>query len=336
MNETSNLQVALTKNDEISLIDLFAVLWQWKVLIITITGISMIGLIGFSVMSLLLPSDTSPLPNEYTPSALMIINNTSSPAGGLTSMLNSSGLGSLAGLAGIYTETSFSQLAVYLVSSNYMLDRIVDEFNFIERYKIKKYPRSESRKVLKKKLVAAYDEKTGVLSISFTDIDPQFAQSVVNFCTDYLEQRFDELGIDKNKREKENLEKNIANVYKEIQKLEEEGHRLERSAIRGSISVITLELNRITLELDAQKEVYTQLKVQYELSKIALVSEKPIFQILELAEIPDQKSGPSRSLICIIGTFAAAFFSMFLAFVLNVLTTIKENPEIHAKFRKQP
>ncbi|MDR2798244.1 MAG: lipopolysaccharide biosynthesis protein [Treponema sp.] len=334
MNETNNFQVDSTKDDEISLIDLFAVIWQRKGLIIAITSIAMVGLIGFSIMSLTLPPDTSPLPNEYTPSALMIINDTSSPGGGIASMLSSTGLSSLAGLAGLRTETSFSQLAVYLVSSNSILDSVVDEFNLIERYKIEKYPRAESRKALKKKLIAAYDEKTGVLSISFTDTDPQFAQSVVNFCTGYLEKRFDELGIDKNKREKDNLEKNIANTYKEIQELENEGHRLERSAIRGSVSAITLELNRITLELEAQKKVYTQLKVQYELLKITLASEKPMFQILEWAEIPDQKSGPSRGLICIIGTFAAAFFSMFLAFVLNALTNIKQDPEVLTKFRK--
>ncbi|MDR3114478.1 MAG: lipopolysaccharide biosynthesis protein [Treponema sp.] len=336
MNETSILHADDRKDDEIRLLDLFAVLWQWKGMIMAITGMAMLGLIGFSLMSLRMPPETSPLPNEYTPSALMLINDTTASAGGMASMLNMSGLGSLAGLAGLRTGTSFSQLAVYLAGSNSMLDEVVDTFNLIERYKIERYPRAESRKILRKKLVAEYDEKTGVLGISFTDPDPRFAQGVVNFCTGYLEKRFDELGIDKNKREKDNLEKNIVNVYKEIQNLEEEGHRLERSAIRGSISAITLELNRITLELEAQKEVYTQLKVQYELAKISLASEKPVFQILEWAEVPDQKSGPSRGLLCIIGTLAAVFFSMLLAFAVNTITAMRKDPAVQAKFRKSP
>jgi uncharacterized protein involved in exopolysaccharide biosynthesis len=334
MYQTSKPQDGNTIDDEVSLIDLFAVLWRRKVLIITITGLAMIGLIGFSLVSLIISPETSPLPNTYTPSALMLINDTSSTKGGIASLLNTSGLGSLAELAGIRTgKTSFSQLAVYLVNSNSMMDTVVDTFNLIERYKIKNHPRAESRKVLKKRLVAAYDEKTGVLSISFTDIEPQFAQSVVNFCTGYLEKRFDELGIDKNKREKENLEKNIANIYIEIQALEAESHRLEQSAIRGSISKITLELNRISLELSAQKEVYTQLKVQYELLKVMMASEKPVFQILELAEVPDKKSGPSRGLICIIGTVAVVFFSMLLACILNAITAIAHDPEAMAKLR---
>jgi uncharacterized protein involved in exopolysaccharide biosynthesis len=209
----------------------------------------------------------------------------------------------------------------------------------ITRYKIEKFPRAESRKALKKNLTAASDEKSGVLSISFKDTDPEFAQSVVNFCISYLGRRFDELGIDKNKLEKENLEKNIENTLGEIQNLEMESHRLEQSVYGGasasSVPAISLERNRIALELSAQQQVYSQLKVQYELLKISMASEKPVFQILELAEVPDQKSGPSRGLICIIVTFAAFFFSVFLAFVLNAVSNVRKDPEAMAKLRSE-
>jgi uncharacterized protein involved in exopolysaccharide biosynthesis len=87
------------------------------------------------------------------------------------------------------------------------------------------------------------------------------------------------------------------------------------------------------LELAAQQQVYSQLKVQYELLKINMASEKPVFQVLELAEVPDQKSGPSRGMICIIVTFAAGFISVFLAFVLNAISNIRKDPEAMAKLR---
>jgi uncharacterized protein involved in exopolysaccharide biosynthesis len=328
-------------DDEISLIDLFAVLWRRKAMIIIITLVAMAGVVVFSALSLVLPPDSSPLPNEYTPAALMLINDSSSPGGGMMSMLNSSGLGSLAGLAGVSTGTTFSDLAVYLVGANSFLDAVVDEFDLLTRYKINtpkkmaKSPRADSRKALKENLSAAYDEKSGVFSISFTDTDPAFAQRVVNYCVERLQTWFDELGVDKNKLEKENLEKNIENTYDGIRNLELETRRLEQSVQRGSVNVpsISLELNRIQMELSAQRQVYTQLKVQYELLKVAMDSEKPVFQVLELAEIPDRKSGPSRGLICIIVTFAAAFFSVFLAFVLNAIENIKRDPEAMEKLR---
>jgi uncharacterized protein involved in exopolysaccharide biosynthesis len=328
-------------DDEISLIDLFAVLWRRKAMIIVITLVAMVGVVVFSIVSIVLPSEISPLPNEYTPAALMLINDSSSSGGGMLSMLNSSGLGGLAGIAGVSAGATFSDLAVYLVGANSFLDAVVDEFDLLARYKIDmpekraESPRADSRKILKKKLNAGYDEKSGVFSVSFTDTDPAFARRVVNYCVERLQAWFDELGVDKSKVEKENLEKNIENTYEGIRNLEMETRRLEQSVQWGSVNVpsISLELSRIQMELGAQRQVYTQLKVQYEMLKVTMDSEKPVFQVLEMAEIPDRKSGPSRGLICVIVTFAAGFFSVFLAFVLNAIENIRQDPEAMEKLR---
>ncbi|MDR0288373.1 MAG: hypothetical protein LBI03_11800, partial [Clostridiales bacterium] len=234
------------QDNEISLIDLFAVLWRRKVMIIVITLIGMVGSVVFSIISLILPPETSPLPNQYTPRALMLIDNKSSGGPSL------GGMGGLAALAGVNlpVSASFSELAVYLIGTNSLLDSVVDTFDLITRYKIEKSPRGGSRKALKKLLNASFDEKSGVLSISFTDKDPVFARDVVNYCTSYLERRFDELGLDKNKIEKENLEVNIANTYQEILELEEESRRLERSVANaypsGMLPSITTDINRIS------------------------------------------------------------------------------------------
>jgi uncharacterized protein involved in exopolysaccharide biosynthesis len=327
------------QEDEISLIDLFAVLWQRKKMIITITLLAAIGAACFSIISLKLPPENSFLPNQYTPKALMLIDDRSSSGGGLSALLNSSGMGGLASLAGVSMpgSSNFRDLAVYLIGTNSLLDSVVDEFDLIKRYKIKKFPRASSRKELKKILKADYDSKGGVFSISFTDIDPAFAKDVVNYCTVYLERRFDELGLDKNKIEKENLEINMANTFQEILKLEEQSRRLEQSVasapFSGGLPAITTDINRIILELEAQRQVYIQLKVQYELLKVTMASEKPVFQILEMAEVPDQKSGPSRGLLCIIVTLAAGFFAVFLAFALNAVANIKNDPEAMAKLK---
>ncbi|AEE16365.1 GNVR domain-containing protein [Treponema brennaborense] len=323
--------------DEISLIDLFAVLLRHKALIISVTVTAALAVVIFSIVSLALPPDISPLPNEYTPSAHMLINDSSaSGSGGLSAMINSSGLGSLASLAGVSTSSqSYSSLAVYLAGTNLFLDTIVDKFGFIELWQIKKSPRAESRKMLKNLLTASFDEKTAVFTISFTDIDPVFAQSVVNFAVDYMENRFLEMGLDKNKLEKRNMEENLASSYDEIIRLQKKIQELESSVSNGytaaSIPAIMLDTSMLKLELAAQQEVYTQIKTQYELLKITMASETPVFQILERAEVPDQKSKPSRGMLCIIVTFAAFFLSVFLAFLLNAVDNIKKDPEAMAK-----
>jgi uncharacterized protein involved in exopolysaccharide biosynthesis len=331
------------EDDEISLIDLFAVLWRRRVMIIAITLVAAAGVVAFSIVSIVLPTETSPLPNKYTPTALMLINNASSSGGGMASMLASSGLGGLASLAGVNVSTgaTSSELGIYLVNTNTFLDTVVDEFDLITRYNIgspgtrSTSPRTDSREILKKNLTAAYDEKSGVFSLSFTDIDPVFAQGVVNYCVGYLGAWFNDLGVDKNKLQKENLERNIETSYREIISLEEQARTLEQSVRGGGVNIpsISLEMSRIQLELEAQRQVYTQLKVQYELLKVTMASESPVFQILETAEVPDRKSGPSRGLISIVVTFATGFFAVFFAFVLNAVENIKKDPEAMAKLK---
>jgi uncharacterized protein involved in exopolysaccharide biosynthesis len=340
---TENKETLPTENvardEEISLIDLFAVLLRYKWLIIGVTLFAIVVVLTISVVSLIQPPEKSILPNEYTPRALMLINESSSSSS-LSSMLSSSGLGSLASLAGISAGggSSYSGLAVYFAGTNSFLDPIIEKFNLIERYEIEEYVKAESRKALKEKLVANFDSDSGVFSISFTDIDPVFAAEVVNYAVSLMENMFLNLGIDKNVLEKKNLEENIQNSYNEIVRLQKAIQVLESSVSYGgasSVSSVVLEANLLKAELEAQTTVYSQLKTQLELLKIQMASDKPVFQIIESAEVPDLKSKPSRGMLCIIGTFAGFFISVFLAFLINAIKNIKNDPVAMEKLRKK-
>ena len=327
------------QEEEISLIDLFAVLWRYKMMIIIVTLIAMIGVVIYSVISLKLPAEKSFLPNKYTAQAQMLINNDSSSSSGFSSMLSSSGLGGLSSIAGVSVPggASNSSLAGYLVHSNSVLDEVVREFNLIERYKIEEYEKSSSRSILKGVLLSNFDDDTGVFSVSFTDIDPVFAKDVVNFVVSLLESKFLDMGIDKNSLTKENLESNIDNTYKEILKLQKEIQELEYSVSNvynpSQTKSIVMDATLKKMELSVQQEIYAQLKAQYEMLKVTMSSEQPTFQILEYAEVPDIKSAPSRGMLCIIVTFAAFFCSVFMAFLLNAIKNIKNDPIAIAKLK---
>lgn len=338
MIDTNENAPAVQENDdEISLIDLFAVLLKYKWMIVSVTAAFMLFAVVFSVISLKLPAEKSPLPNQFTPKAEMLIKESQGSGGGLSAMLNSSGLGSLAGLAGISAGggSSTSSLASYLVQSDSFLDSVTEKFGIIERFKIKKAPKASSRTALKKVLKADYDKDTGVFTVSFKDIDPVFACEVVNYTVSYLENRFYELGLDSNLLEKKNLEDNIQASYEEILRLEKEIHQIENSVSNvysaSNAPSVMLDASMKRLELSAQQQVYTSLKGQYEILKINLASETPLFQVLERAQVPDQKSEPSRGKLCIILTFAGGFISVFLAFLLNALKNIKNDPEAMRK-----
>jgi len=321
--------------DEISLIDLFAVFWRRKVMIIVITILAAIGGVIYQLIAISLPPEESYLPNLYTAEAIMLIDNKSS-SGGLSSSLGSlGGLASLAGISLSSGQSSYSQLAVFLVSTNTFLDALVEEFDIIRKKKIETNPKTSSRGIFKTDLKAVHNKESGTLSIKFKHIDPVFAKDVVNFTVAYLEKRFLEFGFDKDKLEKENLELNIANIYNEILQLEEETKILEQSVAYGSYRFpsITTEMKRIELELEAKKQIYIEMKVQYELIKIKIASESPIFQVLEFAEVPEKKSEPDRGRLCIIVMLAGGFLSIFLAFALNAISNIRKDPQVIAKLK---
>jgi uncharacterized protein involved in exopolysaccharide biosynthesis len=170
------------------------------------------------------------------------------------------------------------------------------------------------------------------LSISYKDIDPAHAQSVVNFAVDYLDKRFAELGLDKNRLSKENLEKNIRNTYAEIIRLENESQNLNQSIPiengRSSIQSVALQSRKLELELKTQQSLYTQLKTQYEILKVTMSSETPVFQVLEYAEVLDQKSGPSRANLCVIISAIGFFVSITLVFFVHAWSGLRSKLQL--------
>lgn len=324
------------QEEEISLLDLLAVMLKYKKLIIGVTIAGALLSVIISIISIILPPEKSFLPNQYAPQAQMLINDDSSSGSSALSSLSS--VASLAGISlGSGSGVSNSALATYLVNSNTIQDAVINKFNFIEAWKITKSPLFNSRKMLKEKLSCNYDTDSCIFTISFLDIDPKLGQEVVNYVVELLEKRFKELGVDKNQLEKTNLEENINYAYDQIITLQKQLEEIESSVSNvmnpfAAPNVVT-EATLVKTELEVQKEVYKQLKVQYESLKVSMASEKPVFQILEYAEIPDRKAKPSRGKLCIIITLASGFLSVFLAFLLNAIHNIRQDPLSMSKFK---
>ena len=96
-NQESKENIPYIEEDEMDLLELLGVLFRYRWLIIVTTLLGVIGSVGFSIISIILPPEVSPLPNKYKSSAL-ILKKEENP-GGVASRLASSGLGSLAELA---------------------------------------------------------------------------------------------------------------------------------------------------------------------------------------------------------------------------------------------
>jgi uncharacterized protein involved in exopolysaccharide biosynthesis len=81
---------------------------------------------------------------------------------------------------------------------------------------------------------------------------------------------------------------------------------------------VAQEFSQLTTELDIQQRIYNTLSPQYEAAKLAPESE-PIFQVFELAEIPDVKTGPQRSRLVMMAGAGGLAGSIALVIFLHLL-----------------
>jgi tyrosine-protein kinase Etk/Wzc len=394
------------KKDEITLLDLFAMLLKHKHLISLATAAAILISVVYSGISLLLPSSSSYLPNLYTSTANMLVNNQDSSSG-ISSMLASSGLSSLAGLAGVTVGGGgYGDLAVSIAKSNAIIDVLIDEFELVARYKITKSPKAESRKAFLQKYSASYAEKIGVLTISFEDRDPVLARDLVNRAVILVDTRFTTIGGNRNITKRDQLEQKLAEVKAEMSRIEGDIQDFQKkygvitvesmateqlttvARVRselmmkemeiktyGDISkvqdpalirlkaerenlakllselekgfseyekvmptqkelpALAIEFSHLQRDLLIQEKIFELLTQQYELTKLQIQGADPIIQVLELAEAPDKKSGPSRGMICIVATIAAFLLSVLAAFVIEAVKNVRADPEAMAKLR---
>ena len=402
------------EEDAISLIDIVAVLWKRKWMIIGITAAAAIGVVVFSIISLVLPPEQSPLPNYYEPEAMVLVTGDSSaPSFGQAA---SSALGELAGLAGITGGGggSYGPLAVELAKSRSVLDSVGEQLNVGERIENKENLNTKIRRLLRENSTVEFESGTGLLRVSYQSTDEEFATEAVNALVSTLNERFRTIGGSRAVTRRELLEEKIAEVESRIAQLEakiseftaqygildvetvtqEQAQtmanlrsdlilkeleiqsysefariddpvlrrlRTERDNLRqtlrdmeqGStefegvlpsqqdIPELAFEYERLRRNLDVQAQIYRNLASELELARLNAEGQEPVFQILELAEVPEVKAGPSRATISVVAAAAAFVLSILLAFVSEYVTKLRSDQKeigqsrLHSNVQKQ-
>ncbi len=95
---------------------------------------------------------------------------------------------------------------------------------------------------------------------------------------------------------------------------------------QSSLPDVAQQFSKLTMELDIQQRIYNTLSPQYEAAKLAPESE-PIFQVFEMAEVPDMKSGPQRMQYILIGFGGSFMLSIFLVFAITFMRGLLNDPE---------
>ena len=313
-------------------LDFIKYCWKKKWLFIIPMAIVAVLLIIFSIISLRMAPEKSPLPNKYTSIAKLLVRETSATSG------ISSSISALASLGGIDIgggiDSSNGVLITTLAQTNSFKDSIIEEFDLVSRYKIGKYIKSSSRKALDKALSVLIDEDTGVLSLSFTDIDPEFAQKVSAYAVNLLMEMFYAVSEDDNSINLKNYQEAMDASFQKIVEYQKDIQNLEQSATNSSaasIPSIMFDVEMKKMELEAEETIYASFRGQHELLSIQM-KDKPItIKLIQEPEVPDIKSGPSRGLICIVGVFAVfaiCFVVVLFKYYFSLEPKKQKNPEL--------
>ena len=179
-------------------------------------------------------------------------------------------IGIMASLAGISASgTNYGTLAVYIAKSNTVLDALIDKFALTARYRVKRSPKTETRKALLKKYSAVYEEKTGVLTISFEDRDPQMARDLVNYAVSLVGQRFTVIGGNRNITKKQQLEQKLSDVQAQMTELENQIQAFQRK--NGVLTVESAATEQVSTMAQVRSELIMkdmEIKTYGDMSKV--------------------------------------------------------------------
>ena len=311
-----------TEDIEIDLIELVKFCWKKKKYFIIPLVISSVLVVAFSILSLVLPPEKSPLPNVYTGSTKILVRESGSGSG------VSSSLASLAALGGVSLgsgDANNSTLLQTLADTNAFKDDIINKFNLVEKYKIKDKVKFNSRKALGKKLSVSMAKEDPVLTVNFKDIDPAFAKDVSEYASDLLIKMFYDVSVDDNTINLRNYQEAMDASFAKIVQYEKDIQELEQSVSNSyatSIPSIMFDVQMKKMELEAEQSIYANFRGQHELLSIQMENEPTQLKIIQEAEVPEMKSEPSRAKLCIIVdlvVFIGCFVYVFIKYYQQLL-----------------
>lgn len=309
MRETDNIhENNLYFDQAIVLKDLFNILWTAKKLIFGITAIFAISSLMYSLS----------LTNHYKSSSLLIARSASETNG----LSQFSGLAAIAGvnipssvddkaaqaIALIKSRRFVKHLMTYenvlpsiIAAKNY--NSVTKELLFDEKLydsKTKSWKRKPAKNrpiiptyleayevYLNKTLSISQDNKTGFISINIEHVSPVFAKEFLDLI---------------------------------IRESNELLRRKDMEESRQGLKYLTSELSKTPL-VEIKESINALIEAQLETQMLSQINQDYILIKIEPPFIPEEKSKPSRSLICILGTMLGFVFSVLIVLIRHYLYT---------------
>lgn len=288
--------------DEIDLKELMLTIWAGKWIIIGVTFV-------FSVLSIIYALDQ---PNMYTSEALLAPVEQEQSLGGLQGQLG--GLASLAGINLGGGASNNTQLAIEILKSRQFVSEFIQKHNILPDlmaveawnlsdntivYNANLYIASEDKwirevalpRVPKPSLQEAYKVFNGALSVTKTEngmitlaidhVSPFIAQQWVDWLIEDINQTM---------------------KIRDVTEAEE------------STAFLTSQLEKTQLT-DIREVLFKLVEEQTKTIMFANVRDEYVFKTIDPAMVPEEKSGPKRSLIVVVGTMLGGMLSVFVVLI---------------------
>ena len=132
------------------------------------------------------------------------------------------------------------------------------------------------------------------------------------------------------------IDRELAQLKSQLSKIEFGEQKTTKKEFGAGFSVplaelpeVYLEYARLYREVKIQEAIYQLLTEQYEQARIMESKDTPTVQFLDRASPPEKRSWPRRTLIVIFAFVLSIVFNVLLAFIIEYVHDIKEDPKSH-------
>ena len=299
-----NYDITVKNDDEIDLRELIGILWSGRIKILVITSLVAVGSVIYALS----------LPNQYKATALLAP--AQSDDSGLSSALGE--FGGLATLAGV-------SISPGVISESRIAQEIMKSWSFIEKFI------SDNNIAMEIYAVEGWDKDSDELKVDQDIYDTEGSKWIVSDSSRAsgpptswrLYKKFS--GMISVSEEKlsglvtisvEYFSPKIAKDWLDMYVAAINGYMQKRQINKVANNINYLETQIERTSIAEMKEVfYTIIEEQMKKKMVAEASPNYAFVAVSPSMVPEEKSGPKRALICIIGAFLGGLLSVLLVLV---------------------
>ncbi len=320
---TEEAQKSLHKKEEIDLLEVFIKAWKHRWFIVIFT----VAFIIFGVAYALLKQ-----PLYMSSAKLYKTEGESSSASQLQGLASQFGFGGAFGATEMFNITDLvnsRNIKKKVLLHKWNTNKFEKPVNLIQYFEIEAETKREEihagLMLLDEYISVKTDEETMLTTISALMPEPELSADVTNYIVFLIE---DYITNEQKMQTRENLKyinERLDSVKAELLMAEEELKAFrERNRNIGLSPQLQTEQMRLQRKLTIKQEVYLLLQKELEMTKIELVKETPVVNIVDNAEPPALRAKPKRTLIVIISAFLGFFLSLAVLVIWHLWIYIKQ------------